>query len=456
MQQVCKMEVTAVFDIGKTNKKFFLFDKNYQEVFKSYQQFEEVEDDDGFPCDDIFALQKWVITTFQEASEKQGFNITALNFSAYGASFVHIDKEGQIVAPLYNYLKPFPDELLSSFHKKYGSVLEMATATASPSLGMLNSGLQLYWLKYAKPEVFEKIRWSLHLPQYLSYLFSAIPLSDYTSIGCHTMLWDYEKSDYHNWVYAEGIDRILPPIVATDTSINRTIGGQELKIGVGIHDSSGALLPYKMVSDDPFLVLSTGTWSIALNPFNQEPLTSNELQRDCLNYLTVDGKMIKASRLFLGNEYKIWIKHLADFFNVPLDKHQSVKPDPTILNQLDTFPTHMYHWESITLGNIDLASTDLSQFPTYEVAYHKLMQELASLQIEALYLAKGNSNLNTIYIDGGFINNELFIHFLSRGFSNFNLMTTKTPLGSAIGAAIILDEPESVSNLLMKHFNLRH
>ena len=58
---------------------------------------------------------------------------------------------------------------------------------------MLNSGLQLYWLKKTKPEVFKKIKYSLHLPQYLSYIFTGIPLSEYTSIGCHTALWDYEK-----------------------------------------------------------------------------------------------------------------------------------------------------------------------------------------------------------------------------------------------------------------------
>lgn len=456
MQQVCKMEVTAVFDIGKTNKKFFLFDKNYQEVFKSYQQFEEIEDDDGFPCDDVLAIQNWITTTFQEALKKREFNIRAVNCSAYGASFVHIDKDGRTVAPLYNYLKPFPEDLLSSFYNKYGEVIEMTTSTASPSLGMLNSGLQLYWLKYTKPKLFEKIRWSLHLPQYLSFLFSGIPLSDYTSIGCHTMLWDYEKSDYHHWVYAEGIDRILPPIVTTNTSINRRIKGKEIKIGVGIHDSSAALLPYKMVSHDPFLLLSTGTWSIALNPFNQELLTSEELNRDCLNYLTVDGKMIKASRLFLGNEYKIWIRHLADFFNQPLDKHKSTKPDVSVLEQLDAFPKYMFRWESLASENTDLTTTDLSQFPDYETAYHKLMQELAGLQIEALYLAKGNANLNKIFIDGGFIDNELFIHFLSGSLSQFEWVATQTPLGSAVGAAIVMDDPQIVSNLLTKHFNLRH
>ena len=449
------MEVTAVFDIGKTNKKFFLFDKNYQEVFKTYQQFEEIKDDDGFPCDDVFALEEWVTTTFHEALNHPKFKITAVNCSAYGASFVHLDKDGKIVTPLYNYLKPFPEELLSSFYEKYGNTIQLATETASPPLGMLNSGLQLFWLKHTKPDLFKDVRWSLHLPQYLSYLLSGVPLSDYTSIGCHTMLWDYEKSDYHAWVYAEGIDRVLAPIVPNDLSINRKIKGRDLTIGVGIHDSSAALLPYKIISRDPFLTLSTGTWNISLNPFNLEALSSTELEQDCLSFLSGDGKMVKASRLFLGNEYKVWVKQLAEFFNQALHLHKSIAPNPAILQKLDTLPKKIFEWISIPSAGNELDATDLSQFKTYDIAYHKLMQELVNLQIEALLLAKGKTKVNTIFIDGGFLENELFIHFLAKGLPQINLITAKTPLGSAIGAAIVMDDPKLVAEILQQHFTLQ-
>ena len=42
-------EIIAVFDIGKTNKKIFLFDKNFNIVFENSVRFEEIVDDDGFP-----------------------------------------------------------------------------------------------------------------------------------------------------------------------------------------------------------------------------------------------------------------------------------------------------------------------------------------------------------------------------------------------------------------------
>jgi len=229
------MTHTLIFDIGKTNKKCFLFDEKYQEVWKEYVRFDETKDEDGHLCDNIEAIENWMVSTFQKVISLDQYDIKAVNFSTYGASFIHVNKKGRPVAPLYNYLKPFPKDILDQFYDKYGSEMSLAKETASPPLQMLNSGLQLYYLKYAKPEIFKKIRWSLHLPQYLSFIFNRKPVSEFTSIGCHTMLWNYSKNDYHRWVYKEGIDKILPPIVRDENSIDYTYEGKKLKMGFGIH-----------------------------------------------------------------------------------------------------------------------------------------------------------------------------------------------------------------------------
>jgi sugar (pentulose or hexulose) kinase len=41
------MNVVAVFDIGKTNKKVFLFNENYQIVWEQSVVFPETVDEDG-------------------------------------------------------------------------------------------------------------------------------------------------------------------------------------------------------------------------------------------------------------------------------------------------------------------------------------------------------------------------------------------------------------------------
>lgn len=305
-------KVTAVFDIGRTNKKFFLFDTDYREVYREYIRFDEITDEDGYPTENLEALEIWTKKVFNRMLDSPDYEIEAINFSCYGASLVHIDENGKTLGPLYNYMKPLKDEIYNSFYEKYGSEDELSRITGSPKLGMLNTGMHLYWLKYTKPNVFKKIKYSLHLPQYLSYVFTGIHVSDYTSIGCHTMLWDYEKKDYHRWVYEEKIDKILAPIVPTKTYWYMEYNGKVLRVGTGIHDSSSALLPYMQSIEKRFILVSTGTWSISINPFAKGILSTGDIKKECLFNRRVDGSPVKVSRLFLGNEYKLQIKALSN------------------------------------------------------------------------------------------------------------------------------------------------
>ena len=106
-----KTPVIAVFDIGKTNKKVFLWSTTFEIVFEKQQTFDEIVDEDGFACEDLGALQQWIVSSFAELCQLPEFEIIGLNFSAYGASFVYVDRVGEPVAPLYNYLKPVSKEI---------------------------------------------------------------------------------------------------------------------------------------------------------------------------------------------------------------------------------------------------------------------------------------------------------------------------------------------------------
>ena len=269
--------VIAIFDIGKTNKKFFLIDGSYNIVLERSVPFDEIIDEDGDACDDVNKLSGWVVTTLEEVLEIKKFDVKAVNFSAYGASLVYIDADGKVIAPLYSYLKSYPDQLKNDLYAKYGGEVQLSCETASPVLGSLNSGMQLYRMMVEKKVIYDKIKYALHLPQYISYLVTQKPVSDITSIGCHTQLWDYSKNNYHQWVIEEGLDKKLAPLQSA-YKINRVIfHGKSLKAGTGLHDSSAAFIPYLTVFQEPFVLISTGTWCISLNPFNDTPLTDQEL-----------------------------------------------------------------------------------------------------------------------------------------------------------------------------------
>lgn len=426
--------VIAIFDVGKTNKKLFLFDRDYRIVFEKTARFIETVDEDGFACENLQSLRLSVFDSLSEIFRLKEFQVKAVNFSAYGASFVYLDESGQAVAPLYNYLKPYPEDLGNQFYSTYGGELKFSTETASPILGNLNSGLQLYRVKYEKPELYQHIKYALHLPQYLSFLLSGQYYSDLTSIGCHTALWDFANDRYHEWVQREGLALKLAPIAAADKALPALFPGNNYKVGVGLHDSSAALIPYLVNFSEPFILISTGTWCISLNPFNQSPLTADELDKDCLFYIQYKGKHVKASRLFSGFEHEQQVKRIAAHFNQDAIKFRNLPFDPEVMAKLKKQNTPAqktgFAKESV------FASRDLSTFNNDVEAYHQLIFDLVRLQVESTKLVLNNTPVKRIFVDGGFSKNSIYMHLLASSFQNMETFAASMAQASAVGAAL--------------------
>ena len=106
-----KSEAIAIYDVGKTNKKLFLFNRQYEILHEESIQVDEKQDEDHFPCEDIEAVRAWIIDSLSGILAMPGIRLRAVNFCAYGASLVHVDEQGRILTPLYNYLRPYPSAL---------------------------------------------------------------------------------------------------------------------------------------------------------------------------------------------------------------------------------------------------------------------------------------------------------------------------------------------------------
>lgn len=428
--------VIAIYDVGKTNKKLFLLNEEYEIVYEKSARFIETVDEDGFACENIRSLKSSVFESLDEVFRRKEFDIKAINFSTYGASFVLVDEQGEPMAPLYNYLKPYPEELKKQFYAEYGGEEKVATETASPVLGNLNSGIQLYRIKQQKPELFKQIKYALHLPQYMSMLISGAFFSDITSIGCHTQLWDFEKNDYHQWLDSENILPKIAPLFPSDEVLEGHFHGQKIPVGVGLHDSSAALIPYLQQFDEPFVLLSTGTWSIALNPFNNLQLTTYDLQQDCLSYLSFEGKPVKASRLFAGNEHEQQVKRIATHFNTSTAKYRSVKYQPEIAEALaKKYPVKTasaYQPES------DFIHKNLAGFDSDTEAYHQLIIDLVRQQKYSLGLILADAPVKDIYVDGGFSKNEVFMQMLADEMHPVKVSAASVSQATAIGTAMAI------------------
>ncbi|HTI90061.1 MAG TPA: FGGY family carbohydrate kinase [Puia sp.] len=430
------MNVIAILDIGKTNKKLFLFDEHYKIVWEQSACFEATLDEDGQSCEDLAQLTEWVFQSLAGLSALPEYTVRAVNFSAYGASFVNLGEDGKPVTPLYNYLKPYPEELKKKFYDTYGGEVTLSMLTSSPVLGSLNSGMQLYRLKEQQPELFSRIRYSLHLPQYLSYLLTGQACSEITSIGCHTNLWNFSQSHYHEWVYREGIiDKLAPVLPSTSVLPLRPEFGEGVA-GIGLHDSSAAVIPYLESFREAFVLISTGTWCISMNPFNNAPLTVAELQKDCLCYLSYQGAPVKASRLFAGYEHEQQVRRLADHFQKPVTYAAGIDFDPDMVEALRA-------GEVVAPGGFGAYASvfgrrELGAFSSFEQAYHRLMMDIMEQQVASTQLVLEGTAVKRIFVDGGFGKNQVYMHLLAAAFPEIEVFAASVPQATAMGAALAI------------------
>ncbi|MEY4010919.1 MAG: hypothetical protein RIT22_43 [Bacteroidota bacterium] len=447
------MNVVAVFDIGKTNKKVFLFNENYQIVWEQSVVFPEIVDEDGFPCEDINALKNWIVYRFAEMEALKEYNLKAINFSTYGASFVYVDQEGNNLTPLYNYLKPYPKTLKEKFYSKYKGEEKFATKTASPILGSLNSGMQIYRLKNENTSLFDKVNYCLHLPQYLSSLLTGQFFTDITSVGCHTNLWNFKKMKYHKWLRKEDIITKIAPMHSAEETLP-LLENTAISVGIGLHDSSSALIPYILNFTEPFVLLSTGTWVITMNPFNNQPLTFEELQDDCLCFLHFQGKPVKASRLFSGNEHEVQTKRLANHFGVSIDTYKTVTYDKDIVKQLRgvNFNSASSTHQKQILKQFPFENRNLNDFKNYEIAYHQLLLDIVAQQIISTNLVIHYSPVKKVFVDGGFSKNPIFMNLLAEAYPEMEIYAASMAQASALGAALAIHKswnPKPIQNDLI-------
>lgn len=416
--------VIAVLDIGKTNKKLFLFDESYRVVHEKSVRLPETADEDGDTCECIHSLRDFVHASLEEAMALPGVDVRAVNISAYGASFVYIGDDGRPLTPLYNYLKPYPEALRERLYTQYGGKAAFSRQTASPALDSLNSGLQLYRLLAERPALFDQVKYALHLPQYVSCLLTGMPCTDITSLGCHTALWDFEKKDYHDWVHGEQLTRVMAPLREAGEVMNGRSGGNEFLTGPGLHDSSAALIPYLMQFREPFALISTGTWCISLNPFNSTPLTAEELEQDCLCYLSYDARPVKASRLFSGFVHEREVARIAAHFNQQPAHYQSVSFVPQLMERME--------------AGGDFATRDLTRFRSDIQAYHQLIYDLVTAQYHSTSLVLKGAPVSKIFVDGGFGKNDVFMQMLAAQFRGVAVYAATVPQATALGAALAL------------------
>ena len=93
-----------VFDVGKTNQKYFVFNKENKILKREKVTIPKVLDEDGHRAENIEGIITWLRGSFDLIIASDEFKIDKVSFSGFGATLVHLDENKKVVTPVYDYL----------------------------------------------------------------------------------------------------------------------------------------------------------------------------------------------------------------------------------------------------------------------------------------------------------------------------------------------------------------
>ena len=425
--------VIAVFDIGKSNKKFLVFSEDLKPIYSDFTRIEEVKIN-NLLCDDAESIVSWMKTKFMDAVKK--WRIEALAVTTYGATIANL-KNGVLRFPVISYNQEIDKQIRDKFYSEFGSPLELYMLTGTPPYGqLLNAGIQVYWIREKFPNIFNDIDEILFLPQYLTYGLTGLKASEITSIGCHTYLYDITREGWSKIAENLEVDARSPRMADVWNPIGEfTVNGSSLVVTPGIHDSNACLLSY-IARDEEFLLASTGTWCVFMYPRTKFKPQREDLYRDVLYYVDAYGRPVRSSKFKGGFEYEYYTAIIRDRFSVDPG---NISFDVDLLNDI------LKRKEDFIIPGLVKGSGQFQDskakiigkafIRSAKEAYHLLNLYLAIESYVAINLITEGRNVN-IVVQGGFAKNSIYLSTLSALFNDREVFKATFPEATGLGAAL--------------------
>ncbi len=261
---------------------------------------------------DVAAAGDWLIDSLGRFA---GHPVEAIIPVAHGAAVVGVQGEALAFAPL-DYEQPIPPDVRAW----YDIERDGFAVTGSPVLPLgLNLGVQLAWLEELHGDAFRAAT-LMPYAQYWAWLLSGVAVSEVTSLGCHTDLWQPASGTFSAMAKARGWAGQFAPLAHARDAIGslrpdlarRTGMSPGVRIHAGLHDSNAALHAargFAEIAGREATVLSTGTWFIAMRCTGDAlDLTTLPQGRDCLVNVALDGTPVPSARFMGGREIETLIE----------------------------------------------------------------------------------------------------------------------------------------------------
>jgi sugar (pentulose or hexulose) kinase len=413
----------AVFDLGKTNSKLFVFAADGS-IAAERRTKPVWRDEGGLRVLDDTQLYAWMQGELNELAETH--NIVGIMFSGHGCTFGLIERN-VLIAPILDYEQEPPADIAA----RIDDLVPAFAETFSPKLPLgLNYGRHLLWLKERDPALLERSDAMLAYPQFWSWRFSGAAVSEVSYLGCHSHLWAPIKNDYSTLVDGQGWRGKMPPMTRAGASVGtwRTAGSRAITVHNGVHDSNAALYYYRSTGFSDFTLVSTGTWVIIFN--SACPLEALESERDMLANVTVDHQPTPTIRFMGGREYDL----ASGGWNKPVST-QAVAA--VITKGVFALPAFAAGGPMAgAAGGFVGPVTEGEERAAAALLYVVLMTDLSLDLIRSA---------NDIVIDGGLVKTELYQGLLAALRPDQTVLVSAVAEGSALGAAALAFEATGAS-----------
>ncbi|HZG30947.1 MAG TPA: FGGY-family carbohydrate kinase [Ensifer sp.] len=299
------MKRIAVIDIGKTNAKVVLVDRESLSEIAVTKRPNAVLKGPPYPHYDIDGLWQFILDGLKRF--KAEFGVDAISITTHGASAVFLDADGNLAAPALDYEFDGPDRLTA----EYDAIRPPFAETGSPRLPLgLNLGAQLFWQFRTFPDLRARTRTILTYPQYWAFRLSGVAVNEVTSLGCHTDLWMPEEGRYSSLVEREGWTDLMAPVARATDRLGPILPDIAARTGLaadtpvicGIHDSNASLYAHLAAREAPFAVVSTGTWVISMAVGGAK--VALDPARDTLVNVNAYGDPVPSARFMGGREFE--------------------------------------------------------------------------------------------------------------------------------------------------------
>ncbi len=449
----------AVFDVGKTNKKVFIYDESFQQHDSVTKRFDP-EEVRGIRAEPVEAMEQWLVDELRRFAQQ--YPIRVISITTHGAATVCVGPDGSPSVPAIDYTFDPEDDTRDAFFAEMGDPVTLQQQTATTEVQpLVNPAKALFFLKRRFPEEFAKTRHVFFYPQYFGFRLTGEVAADYTYVGCHSYLWDFDNSRYSHVADKLGIRDLLPqrmhqpwdvlgtvtPDVAQQTGLRA-----DTIVTSGIHDSNASLIPYLLTQAENFTLNSTGTWCVAMHPSSSVSFTEAELGKTVFYNLSAFGTPVKTSILSGGLEFETYTKLLQELNNVDFYPELNVTLYqrairqrshfifPSILKGAGQFPDstpRVYEdGEIYTLEEIQHGTRIPSFFYDYPAAYAVLNLSLA-IQTKVALERVGAEQSTQIFTEGGFRNNPDYNTLVSAMFPNASISLSNMSEATSYGAAIV-------------------